>query len=53
MGDKEVTRASLQILRAKFENMPINNMESMENYFGRITSITNQIKQIKEYIQVS
>lgn len=54
MGDKEVTRVSLQILRAEFENMPINNMESsIEDYFGKITSITNQIKQIGEDIEDS
>jgi hypothetical protein len=55
-GDKKVKEVELQIFRAKFEQLKMNEDENIVTYFLRVDEIVNNIKglgdEIKEYFIV-
>ena len=49
-GDKKVKTAKLQVYRAQFENLKMNDDEDIANFFLRVAKIVNNMKGLGETI---
>ena len=49
-GVDKVVKVRLQILRREFEELTMNELESVFNYFSRVSSIVNEMKRNGEEI---
>ena len=47
-GDKKVKTAKLQVYRAQFENLKMNDDEDIENFFLKVAKIVNNMKALGE-----
>ena len=47
-GDKKVKTAKLQVYRAQFENIKMNDDEDIANFFLRVAKIVTNMKALGE-----
>ena len=52
-GDAKVKSAKLQTLRIQYENLKMDNEESIANFFLRLDDIVNRMRNIGETITES
>ena len=52
-GDKKVNTAKLQVYRAQFENLKMNDDEDVGSFFLRVAEIVNNMKALGETIPKS
>ena len=50
-GDKKVKTAKLQVYRAQFENLKMNDDEDIASFFLRVAEIVNNMKALGETMQ--
>ena len=50
-GDKKVKAAKLQVYRAQFENIKINEEEDVASFFLKVAEIVNNMKDLGETIR--
>ncbi|XP_070668123.1 uncharacterized protein [Malus domestica] len=49
-GDKKVRAVKLQAIRADFEYLRMNDVESLDDYLARFFEIVNNLKSLGEYV---
>ena len=50
-GDKKVKMAKLQVYRAQFENIKMNEEEDVASFFLKVVEIVNNMKALGETIK--